>query len=222
MKRLPRNMMQQFRWAAATLLIVLLLLLCIFMVAGCSDDDEAFPPYQQQLCELVTDSQGRAVKLRSDDGKEHIVVNPIGNLTPDSIYRVSAVITEHPDGVSLHGLSSVPAPFPRLFKNGTLRTDPVEVLTAWRVERYLNLRLAITVGNEAVHTLGFAEKGTITHPNGKRTRLLTLHHDSNADGQYYRNETCVSCPLYKFPDDIDSVSLSVVTYSQPFILTIPL
>lgn len=202
---------------------MLLLLLCIFMVAGCSDDDSPLPPYRQELCEILTDSQGNATILRYDDGEEHPITNPQTNLVPDSIYRALALVEEEADGLTLHGLSAVAAPMPRRYVPSELHTDPVEVVTAWKVERYLNLRLAVNRSNETPHSLGFADKGILKNDNGTCTQLLQLLYDNHNDGQYFRYETNVSCPLYSLTSDlrkgIDSIRITVNTYEGTFAMT---
>lgn len=223
MKNSRERIRQQFRWVVSTLLITLLLLLCIFMVTGCSDDDSRLPSYHQELCEILTDSKGNATVLRSDDGKEHVITNPLTKLVPDSLYRVLAFITEEKDGVMLRSVSPIASPLPFRYAPSQLHTDPVEVITVWKVDRYLNLRLAVNRSNETPHTIGFADKGIKKNENGTRTQLLQLHYDSHSDGQYFRYETNISCPLYPLAPvlrkDIDSVRITINTNEGPFVMT---
>lgn len=224
MKGRRYDIRSQARWAAMTLVVVLLLLLCVVMVTGCSDEsDGPLPPYRQELCEVLTDGRGRAVTLRCDDGQTSTITNPVERLTPDSIYRAMAVLIQEDGGVRLHGLAAVPAPFPRKYDKALLRTDPVQVVTAWRVDRYINLRLAARRSNEAVHTLGFADMGMRVHPDGKRTKMLQLYHDSHQDNTWYTQESNVSCPLYNLDNElrkgVDSVSITVNTFSGKYTMT---
>lgn len=214
----------QRRWTTVTLIVVLLLLLCIFMVTGCSDEgDTPLSPYRQELCEVQTDGRGRTTVLCRDNGQTCHITNPVEGLTPDSLYRALAVVTEEEGGVSLHGLSAVLAPFPHRYDKSLLRTDPVDVVTAWRVDRYINLRLAISRSNMAVHTIGFADMGILVWPDGKRTKMLQLLHDSYNDEAHFTQELTVSCPLYHLAGElrkgVDSVSIAVNTFGEIYTMT---
>lgn len=217
MKKPRHNIRQQALWAAATTVIVLLLLLCIFMVTGCSGDDEPdyLPPYQKTLCELLTDSTGTGLTVRFDDGRESPLKTPVKDLRPDTLYRIGATTLEYAEGVELYNASAVFAPMPVSIKAGELKTDPVEVLTAWREERYINLRLSVLRGSEADHYMAFADNALMHNPNGSRTKIITFYHDRNGDGEHYRQETIVSCPVYQLSSvlrqGVDSVRMIVYT-----------
>lgn len=215
----------QFRWVATTTVVLLLLLLCIFMVTSCSDDEDGrpLPPYVQTLCELVTDSVGRAAMVRFDDGHECAVKNHIDGLTPDSIYRIQATTLEDSEGVSLWNAQGVISPLPRLFQLNELKTDPLEVVTAWRTERYVNLRLRATSDSRTPHYLSFADSGVARHPDGRRTKVITLHHDGNGAEAHYTAELVTSCPVYHLTDQLrhgtDSVRLVVHTPKGKYTFT---
>lgn len=209
----------QFRWAATTTAVLLLLLLCIYMVAGCSSDDvdsdDYLPPYQQTLCELLTDSLGRGVIVRFDDGHEGRLITPIQHLTPDSLYRIASTTYEREAGVELLNAQEVFSPMPFILKNEKLKTDPVGVLAAWRDKRYINLRLSVERAAEAGHYMGFADMGIKNNPDGTRTKTIRFYHDRNGDNAYYKQELLVSCPIYHLGSELregkDSVRFIVNT-----------
>lgn len=223
MKR--NNLRQQALWAAATTVIVLLLILCIFMVTGCSgdSDDDYLPPYQKTLCELLTDSIGCGTTVRFDDGHQSPLKTPIKDLRPDTLYRIGATTLEYAEGVELYNAAAVFAPMPHTFKPEDVKLDPVEVLTAWREPRYVNLRLSVLRGSEANHYMAFIDHPVHHNTDGTRTKTITFYHDRNGDGEHYRQETIVSCPVYHFGSSlrpgVDSVRMIVHTPSGPATFT---
>lgn len=222
MKR--NNLRQQALWAAATTVIVLLLILCIFMVTGCSgDSDDYLPPYQKTLCELLTDSTGCGTTVRFDDGHQSPLKTPIKDLRPDTLYRIGATTLEYAEGVELYNAAAVFAPMPHTFKPEDVKLDPVEVLTAWREPRYVNLRLSVLRGSEANHYMAFIDHPVHHNTDGTRTKTITFYHDRNGDGEHYRQETIVSCPVYHFGSSlrpgVDSVRMIVHTPSGPATFT---
>lgn len=221
MKNPLRNLPAQFRCTALTTLAVLILLLCIMVVAGCSSDDEPdyLPPYEQVLCEIMTDAKGVATTIRFDDGRERPLVTCPGSLTPDSLYRISAAVLEDEDGVSIYNAAMVFSPMPVAMHEDDVKTDPVDVLTAWRDLRYINLRLSVKRSVAAGHFLTFIDDGVRNNPDGTCTYQLRLFHDGNADVDHFRDELIVSCPIYPLADHlrigVDSVCLTVNTSDGP-------
>lgn len=217
MKHSLKHLRLQIVWTAFTTAVVLLLLLCIGMVTGCSDDaDEPLPAYVQTLCELETDSTGRAWKVHFDDGHESLVKTRADGLVPDSIYRIKATTLEYADGVELYNAAVVFSPMPLVFKSiADIKTDAVEVLAAWRSPRYINLRLSVMRGHTAGHFMGFADLGVKLNANGSLTKTVKFYHDQNGDDPNYHQETIVSCPVYQMTDVLrhgtDSVSIAVET-----------
>lgn len=211
-------MRNQIRWTALTTFVVLLLLLCIFMVMSCTsndDYDDHLPPYQKTLCELLTDTAGVATIVRFDDGHEAPLLHRVKDLTPDSVYRITATTLQSAEGVELYNASYVFAPMPQKIKAEDMVTDPVEVLTAWRDLRYVNMRLRVTRAAEAGHYMGFADMGVKHNTDGTRVRTVKFYHDRNGDSEYYRQETLISLPIYQMSSElrpgVDSVRLVVNT-----------
>lgn len=217
MKNPLRNLPAQFRWTALTTLAVFILLLCIMVVVSCSSDDEPdyLPPYEQMLCEVMTDAKGVATTIRFDDGRERPLVTCPDGLTPDSLYRISAAVLEDESGVSIYNAAMIFSPMPVVMKDEEVKIDPVDVLTAWRDLRYINLRLSIKRSVEAGHHLAFIDDGVCANPDGTCTSLLRLFYDNNDDEDHFRDELIVSCPIYPLADHlrvgVDSVCLAVNT-----------
>lgn len=218
-------MRQQFVWTAITLGTVLLLLLCIFCVVGCSSDDEELPPYNTVFGEVLTDHSGKASILRYDDGRESSITNDISQLTPDSIYRVVTRVLENETdkSVTIYGVQGVLSPMPKEYESAKVRRAPVDVITAWRSPRYINLRVAVHRGNEKVHYFGFKDNGYISYESGKRTKVYELMHDKNDDIESFAEDVFMSCPVYQLADElrpgVDSVRILVATYGDRFAYT---
>lgn len=221
MKNPLRNLPAQFRWTALTTLAVLILLLCIMVVVSCSSDDEPdyLPPYEQMLCEVMTDAKGVATTIRFDDGRERPLVTCPDGLTPDSLYRISAAVLEDESGVSIYNAAMIFSPMPVVMKDEEVKIDPVDVLTVWRDIRYINLRLSIKRSATTGHFLTFLDDGVRNNSDGTCTYQLRLFHDSNADDDHFRDELIVSCPIYPFAEQlrvgVDSVCLTVNTPEGP-------
>lgn len=218
MSKTTKHFRLQTRWAVTTTLVVLLLLLCIFMVMGCSADDDAddyLPPYQQTLCELLTDNQGRGMTIRFDDGHECPLITSVDNLTPDSLYRIAGAIYERETGVELYNAHVVFSPMPFKIKPEDFKDDPVGVLAAWRDKRYINMRLSLDRSVDVPHYMGFADMGVTDNPDGTRTKTIRFFHDRNGDDVFYRQELLVSCPVFHLGEELregtDSVCLIVNT-----------
>lgn len=223
MKNPLRNMASQFKWTLLVTLAVLLIFLCLFLVVGCdNDEDTTLEAYQKELCELQTNKEGRAQYLVFDDGTQHAVTNEVKDLTPDSTYRVIAVLVNQGEDkgknydVKLGNVSAVFSPFPHTVKDGQkLKTDAVEVLSCWRSDRYINLRVSFLRGNKAAHYMGFIDNGDLHLKNGGKRKTIVFYHDTNGDDLNYKQEMYASCPLYQLDDQLvagrDSIRFVVKT-----------
>lgn len=180
------------------------------LLLSCSEDSDALQSYRQDLAELRTAADGVATDLWLDNGKSVKLLNPINKLTPDSIYRVYTVYTEQPEGALLSSCSLVHSPMPVAVPADKQQTDPLEVLAAWKTDRYANLLLRIKTMSGSRHSIGFHLDQLNTSPNGKTTLHLKLMHNSLGAPQHYSSETYVSCPLYELAP-IDTVKISVNT-----------
>lgn len=227
MKKRMQHMAGQFRTVLLTFVVFLLIALCAFMVMSCSNDeaDDILADYKYVLCEVTTDANRHLATLRYDDGSERTITTDAEASTPDSLYRVEALVLEDPDGqhVALGGLSPVISPLPRIYLPQQQKRDPVDVVTLWRTPRYVNMRLAIPRGGSP-HGIGFSDDGCVQHANGSRTRCISLFHDQNGDPAHYRAEYLLSCPVYQYADELtqgrDSIRFVIYTSDvSPTILT---
>lgn len=221
-------MASQFRWTLLVTLAVLLIFLCLFLVVGCDDDEDGpLEAYQKELCDLRSNGEGKAQYLVFDDGSQHAVINEVSDLTPDSTYRVIATFLNKGEekisnyDVKVGNLSAVFSPLPKKLGAGKqMKTDAVEVLSCWRSDRYINLRISFLRGNTEAHYMGFVEHGDTKLQNGGKRRTLLFYHDRNGDDLNYRQEFYTSCPVYQYQDELvagrDSLRFIVKTHQGDY------
>lgn len=193
-------------------------LLFAFGLAACSTDDEiAAPALRYELGELRTDSQGKPLIVKLDNSLFIETKDYPLTLHPSSLYRVLVAYDhEHQSGLStkVYHIVTVPAPPPSASLEAQT-TAPVRLLSLWRTERYINLRLGIGRSYKGEHRAGFADKGIIEHPNGRRTQVLQLFHNDGGDRSDYTQEIYLSCPTHQLRStlrsDIDSLRFLVLT-----------
>lgn len=227
MKKRMQHMAGQFRLALVTLSLVLVVMLCVFMVVGCADDgaDDILGDYKFVLCEVTSNAEKQLTTLRYDDGREWAITTNVETETADTLYRAEAMVLEDADGqhIALGGISAVVSPMPKVYDAKNVKHDPVEVITAWRTPRYVNMRLAIGRGGQ-VHAVGFSDEGIVKNPSGTKTKCLSLLHDQNGDPDYYPQEILMSCPVYQYAGQLkagsDSIRFVIHTRNaQPYVLT---
>lgn len=200
--------MNRFRLLLASLLS---LLLC-----ACGDDETPWPAYRQELAELLTGADGKVAFMVRDTGDTLRVSPSVDWQVPDTVVRAQVLYCET-DGrkAVLQALSPVVSPFPEQISEAQMRTEPVGVEALSRGGRYLNFYIYVKTSGGA-HRFAFRDCGVERQADGSRLLRLQLYHDSNADGQNYRRQVCLSCPLYGYADRLfggrDSVEVLVSTF----------
>lgn len=208
---------------------IAMLMLAVPLI-GCQDDEAPWKPYSEELCELHTDHEGNATSITTDSGNT-LKINSISQkFTPDSIYRAIAIINHNDDAPEAHLLQFVSAPksLPNIAANAG--KDAVRLLSCWRTERYVNLRIAIPCSEIQRHAIGFADDGIIRtivtagKPNRKTRRIRLLHYVDD-DRQDFYQESIISCPVYDFEGELepglDSIQMTVYTEKGPRVFTTP-
>lgn len=195
--------------------MLLAVLLAAFAV-GCSEDETPAPSYRQDLAELITDADGYAVRLVPDVGEPLTVINTaaVGQLRPDTAYRVLTLYTAEAGQATLQGLTPIVSPLPSAFGGNPVPNAPVRVDAVWRGGRYANLLVTVATSNKG-HKFAFADRGVAQFPDGHLLQAVELYHDRNGDGEYYERQVYLSCPLYGFGQlqaGRDSVELRINTY----------
>ena len=191
-----------------------LFLLASLLFFSCEDDD-FMPAYTQDLAELFTDAHGNARKLSFDDGREMNVVNSMGNLAPDSIYRIRVMYIPVENGAQIQAAQSVVSPFPVDIGSDLMQTDPVELKSWWGSPRYINIFLGVKTGGGS-QMIAFRDCGIKELPSGVKKMTVSLFHDQIDDPSYYTQEVYLSCPTYHLHDKLehgrDSVEMIIHTF----------
>ena len=104
---------------------------------------------------------------------------------------------------------------------GTLRTDPVKLVSAWlsQNKRYINMQLGIMTGNatEPTRERSLRLVCDSAHAIGKGAAYLSLRYDNAGTPEYYTQDLHISIPtdILKTTEGnhADTLSLTVNTYS---------
>lgn len=192
--------------------------LLVFGFSACGTDDQPLAPaLRYELGELHTDSQGKPTLVKLDNALFIEAKDYPLTLQPSALYRVLvAYDSAQPSGLStkIHHIVTVPAPLPSASLENQ-RTVPVRLLSLWRTERYINLRLGIGRSYKGEHKAGFVDKGIIKHPDGRRTQIVQLFHNDGGDRSDYTQEIYLSCPTHHLRSTlrshIDSLRFLVLT-----------
>lgn len=191
------------------------LLFVASLICSSCEDDEILPPYTQDLAELITDAYGEARTLVLDDGRKLPVVNQVGSLTPDTVYRIRAMYVPVEDGVKLTAAQTTVSPFPVEMDAEHLQTDPVELKSIWGSARYVNMLVGLKTGGSS-QMLGFVDGGITVLANGVKKQQIIVFHDQIEDPLYYTQEIYLSCPIYQLADKLergrDSVEMAIPTF----------
>ncbi len=177
----------------------LLLALCLALaiasavsLTSCSDD-EPYPNVVTELVDCITDGQGTMVYLVTDDNVSYTLTNPQQGLIPNALYRCLCGYTT--DGQSSATLYSLTGAYLLRDSTAVKQADPINVLSAWMTNRYVNLHLTVlTQGGE--HTLGYAIDSI--SPDHERT-YISLHHSRQGDPEVYTTDLYASIPLDSLP-----------------------
>lgn len=192
------------------------LLLSLVLFASCNDEEDALPSYTQDLADIVTNWQGRAVRMVFDNGESKTIANEVSGLVNDTTYRVRALYTVEDDKVWLTNYSSVLTVEVAKYKEESVITDPVSVVACWQGGNYINLRLSLKGTTKGVHYFGFHQTGDVENPDGSHTLQVVLLHDQNNDPLYYSLEDYLSLPLRPLDSTLtagrDSIRITIQTF----------
>jgi len=176
---------------------LLLLVLSGAGFAACSDDDEPWESFRQDLVDVRTGTDGRVLELLTDREERFSAENSMATRHRDTIYRAYVLYVPVSDGrANVRQVTDILTDHIRIFGEGKVKTDPVELQAVWRGGRYLNFQLSIPVSSgHKAHYFGFADCGRRTNTAGTTTLSLSLYHDKNGDGADYTRKAWMCCRL---------------------------
>lgn len=206
-------------------MIRFILLCCSLLFLACEEEQAVLPAYRTELADLLTDSEGRGVKMRLDNGKEYAVLNPPAQLPADTLSRVISVFTQYDDQVRLADCVPVLTPHVSHFHDDRVKYDPVKFAAVSLAPNYLNLLLDVLGTVKGTHYFGANEIGYQSYPNGTKTLCVKLIHDQNADSEDYTRRVYLSIPLRPLDAHLvkgrDSIQIRVQQYQQELVKTFP-
>ncbi|MBQ9175505.1 MAG: NigD-like N-terminal domain-containing protein [Bacteroidaceae bacterium] len=206
--------MNNHRHTAHTLATMLTtMLVSMVCLMSCNDDEDTLPSYITSLVEVNTDAASNVKSIRTDDGNTYSIHQTISANTADTTYRCLATYTLATQGVTLYSISPVFSAHPKPIADyRSTPRDPVKFVSAWRTDRYVNLRIDILTTGADKHAYGFAYDGTTTAPDGKHTAcFILLHRRPEADAESYTENVFLSIPLSHYTE-CDSFAVSITTY----------
>ena len=200
------------------------LLLLFPLLASCGRSEYHYPPVKLEYLTATTARNGTIASVVTDDFQRYAVLEDGSGLRlpGDTILRI---ITNYEEmtaatgesGVRLYGASKVFSPHPIKIEqlNDGMKNDPVEIVSIWSGNGYLNMIL--NVKETIKHVFHFIEQSCQETANGLDVHL-SLYHDANGGAPYYAQRCYLSIPLstYQVQTDVTAVNLSFTlnTYSH--------
>lgn len=202
------------------------------MFSACSDDRNSIPAWEEAYVDILTNSEGIAATLCTDDGIRYSIDTPPasiypaknccyevgipkGSLAADTLYRCISYFEKTGNNrVRLNTTNAIVAVVPSV--DSRLGTDPVSMQSVWRGGRYLNIYLTVK-GTNGKHTFACVEDSIVQ--NGENSILhLTLRHRSTETIDGFPRKAYISCILEKYASRLtscrDSIYLHVCQYDN--------
>lgn len=193
--------------------ILATLFVSMVCLVSCDDDEHSQPSYIKSLVEVNTDASSNVKSIRTDDGTTYSVHQAISADKADTTYRCLATYTLSTSGITLYSTSPVFSAHPKpTSKYQSTPLDPVKFVSAWRSDRYVNLRIDILTTGVDNHAYGFAHDSTTIAADGKQTACFTLlHQRPKTDAESYTENVFLSMPLSHY-SECDSFAINIMTY----------
>lgn len=204
-----------------------LLLGATALLSACGEDDYQYPDLVTELGELVINGEGLGSDLTTDSGRTFdISYLGVQYSVTDTVVRCYCQYAETDEGVTMYTLtnSNVYCAPPSL--TYAVATDPVDIISAWATDRYLNLYIGVLTGEDVEHAFAFS-LDSISQGQGSDGDTWTLHHTlvhlASDDAQHYTERSYISFPLFSYSAyGFDSVQLTVNTYDGVRSFTAPI
>lgn len=172
------------------------------MVVSCSDKEEVYPSIITEFVSAQTDGNGVMDSIQTDPGDKYRLVNPYGELKPNTRYRLLAGFVVTPEGrADLYTLAGV-----HVLHDSTLvaQHDAVEVQSSWSRGKYFNLiLLPKTQGGISNHYWGY-----VVDSLNATDSYISIHHCQNADPTSYTTTIYASIPLDSIAPEGQTVHLN--------------
>lgn len=198
-----------------------LILSVLCLLTSCGEDDYYYPPVKLAFLTATTSIDGTVASVVTDDHQRLTVADDKSGLDLPSYtsQRIVANYEQMPesDGIRLYGAVKVVCPTP-LWKNelaSQYKDDPVEVISIWPGNGYLNMILGVKETTE--HTFHFSETSKALNAHDARVDI-SLHHDAHGGTEAYLQRCYLSIPLEKYEKSTQAASITVAfslnTYTE--------
>ena len=190
------------------LLIFGIICLMTFVSSCSNNEDDTYPSIISEMADLYTNNQGVMEKFTTDAGVTYNVVNGIGELKANAMYRILCGYVPLGQDAKIYQAQSA-----YYLKDSTAiaKTDPTGVKSAWRAGRYINMYLSpLTQG-------GRQYWGFITDSIKDGHAWVSLYHNQNNDPLSFTQPTYASLPVdsIKGIQEGEIITLCINTFNGP-------
>lgn len=191
-----------------TLFRTIFALLVICVVTSCKDDGYTYPSVKLEFLTATVNGSGVVHRVLTDRGETLSVSENKSTikLESNSTQRIIANIEQHDDNTAvIYSLATTISGMPLSvdapeFEKGII-THPVEVLSSWQGNFYLNMVLLIKT-QDSQHQLSFVEESSELNDEGEKCVRVLLYHDSGSDTPKYNTKRAyASIPVAQYLDD---------------------
>ena len=185
----------------------------VLLTVSCSDDESALLPYVTALVEANTDATGAINTIRTDEGTTFSVSQQISTSVADTTWRCLATYVASHDAMTLYSVKAVFSAHPKQASAFKVQPrDPMKFISAWRTDRYINLRIGLLTTGIGDHAFAFCLDSIGTTITGKTMAYITLFHQRPSDdAESYTDERFFSIPRAHY-QACDSFAVTIPTY----------
>jgi len=186
---------------------LLIILISALSFAACHDDEvETYPSIITEFAIVKADALGALFQFTTDDGITYDMLNRVEGYDTLQAYRVVCGFVPEGKKATVYQLYGV-----HVLHDSTsvVSHDPINVLSAWRSSKYLNMQLLPRTQGGRQYW-GFAIDSLRTSH-----LFVSLHHKQNNDPTSYSQNVYASLPLDSIigRTDNDTLTLSICTFS---------
>ena len=160
------------------------------ILLSCDRNDEGYestyPDILTEMADVLTDSEGRMVRMLTDKGTEYSISNPPSGYVKEARYRLVCGYVPNGNTARLYNMTGV-----NILRDSTevAAKDPTVVVSAWRAGGYINMHLSpLTQG-------GVQYWGFIVDRREPGNIHISLHHRQNGDPASYSRDAYASLPV---------------------------
>ena len=185
----------------------------VFVLVSCNDDDKGdpVPNLYTELCDLYVNASRVVSVATLDDGtKLDFTAQDIRANVADTTLR-SVIMYTPANGkprmydytLAVCGQALPPSSFL------SYPTDPVQLISIWRSNRYINMSLGEMTTGKGTHRYGFCITGLVS----KTLQVSLLHKQPASDSPSYTNKRYASLLLHTdHATGYDSIAVTIPTF----------